>query len=85
VYLCKVVCNELSELPVYSDYMTPLVPPKSSLRCILAAVYHRIMREVAKTLDLTAAGGAREARVSAAALNEALLDAGDSELSPIDL
>lgn len=84
VYLCKVVCNELSELPAYAGDMAPLVPPKSSLRSILAAAYHRSMREVAETLDLTVAGGAREAQQSAAALNEALMDAGDGELSPID-
>jgi hypothetical protein len=51
---------------------------------MLAAAYHRILRNVAQRLDLTVAGGAREARQSVAALNEALMSA-HGELAPIEL
>lgn len=43
------------------------------------------MQEVVETVDSTVAGGARAAQEAAVALTEALVDAGEGELGPIDL
>ena len=84
VYLCRVVRNELSETPAYAAIMAPLLPEGASLGLVLAGCYQRIVQEVAERLDLSEAGGAKQAREAADLLNKALLEAGQGELEPID-